>query len=366
MMKYYNFFILIAITWLVACSSDDVPQKEAINIDLSLEWEVSTPMDEDIMNLSAAIQSAQDHPRLTSLIVVRNGKLVVEEYFDGFGRDDAHDVRSVTKSVVSALTGIAVENNFIPDINAGIDQYLTEPDYSLTEEQKAIKIVDLLTMSAGFEWDEWNTGIYNDWILSGMPLEFLLSRPMVTAPGSDFSYNSASTYLLGLVLYEATGMTLSELADAHLFNEMAFSGSDWEYFNDGTINGGAGVELRPLDMAKFGQLYLQRGSSAGRQIIASDWIDFSVAPAYNWRFDYGALTNCTYGQLWWTRDSTADTGEAFLAWGYGGQYIYVVPEKNLVVVTTSDWVNASEAGGSDFLEMEALDIIINQIVPEVN
>ncbi len=339
---------------------------DLVNIDLSGEWEFSAPSEEGVSDLTQVISNAANLTRLTSLVVVKNGKVITEEYFKGFKKDSLHDVRSVTKSVMSILVGIAIDQGKIESVNSKIGDFLSDDaKYGLSPAQKEITIRDLLTMSAGFEWDEWNSSDYNDWILSGEQLQFLLDRPLVDDPGTQFSYNSASTYLLGLVLSEAVELPFYEFADTVLFNNFSAKEVGWEGFSNGTVNGGSGIRLETLDMAKIGQLLLQKGRSGDTNIVSENWVNDMTTPAYPWRvIEFGAIRNYTYGRLWWVQDDP--THPAYLAWGFGGQYIYVVPNLNLVVVITTDWRNSTAAGGAALLEQQALDLIINQIVPKAN
>ncbi|MBT8272679.1 MAG: beta-lactamase family protein [Bacteroidia bacterium] len=364
-------FIPICFIALMACSTSDNsginnPPIEPTIIDLSQPWQTASLSEVNIDELSQAVNEANAHPRMESLLVVRNGKLVLEEYFDGAQVNDLQDVRSVTKSVVSILTGIAIEKGLISSIDDPIGPYLANTTHDLTAEQQAIAIRDLLTMSSGFEWDEWTSDSYSQWIQSGMPVAYLLDLPFTSTPGSSFTYNSASTHLLGVVVSEAVGTGLDEFANTYLFNDLGITSYAWEFFNDGSINGGAGIDLRPRDLAKLGQLFLQNGLSGSEQLVPSSWVTSTTHPSYSWRFDYGALTQYTYGQLWWVRDANSNQDEAYLAWGHGGQYIFVVPAKDLIVVTTTNWVNSAAAGGAQALEQAALDVIINHVLSNVN
>lgn len=359
-MKKYWFKLLVGIPLLFwSCSdSDEVPNE--LPLDLNQEWQTGTPSEVNIDNLDNAITSAGNIPRFTSLLVVRNGKLVVEEYFHGFYADSTHDVRSVTKSVLSVLVGIALDEGYFNSLDETIDNYLTAPEFSLTETQKSITVRHLLTMSSGFQWDEWTSSSYNDWILSGDHTGYLLGLPNQYMPGEQFTYNSAAVHLLGVVVEKAVGMKLYQFADQYLFNKIGIEGEKWEGLSGNYANGGSGIDLKPRDLARIGQLILQEGVSGNQTIVSEEWISEATTSKYSWAFNYGALKNYSYGYLWWTLP------DAILAWGYGGQFIYIVPEKELVIVTTINWHFISADGGPSTTEMPALDIIINEILPRVN
>ncbi|MCG8606326.1 beta-lactamase family protein, partial [bacterium] len=157
------------------------------------------------------------------------------------------------------------------------------------------------------------------------------------------------------------GMPLPEFADRFLFQKIGISRRDWEELTRGYVNGGAGIDLRPKDLARLGQLYLQGGKTANTQLLPQDWVEMATAPSFSWRSNFGALKRFTYGFLWWVEEGQAE--KAYLAWGFGGQFIYVVPDLKLVVVATTNWRRLSQDGGPAPLEQAVLDIIVNHIVP---
>jgi CubicO group peptidase (beta-lactamase class C family) len=129
--------------------------------------------------------------------------------------------------------------------------------------------------------------------------------------------------------------------------------------SDNSVNGGAGIDLRPRDLARLGQLYLQEGRSGNQRLLSREWVDLATSPAYGWSSRFGPIEDLSYGYLWWIdRDR-----DAYLAWGYGGQIIYVAPARALVVVATTEWRGVSQDGGANPLEAAVLDIIVNGIVP---
>jgi CubicO group peptidase (beta-lactamase class C family) len=311
--------------------------------------------------ISSALVAAAEIPRLMSFLVVRNGTLVVEEYYRGNQRDSLNDLRSVTKSVVSTLTGLAIQEGFLTGLDQTLGELLPFAPFHFPE-QREISIRDLLTMSGGFDWFERGAIGYNDWILSEDRIDFLLSKPIVEPPGTVFNYNSAAVHLLGVVLTEATGLELPELADHLLFGPIGITRSRWEPLTP-HYNGGAGIDLRPRDLARLGQLFLQGGLSGDRRILSESWIREATTPAFGWRSSFPPLSAVSYGFLWWTNHDVP--GEAFLAWGYGGQFLYVVPSLDLVVVATTEWRGVSSDEGSDAVERAVLDVIVNHIIPAV-
>ena len=355
---------MVAALLFAACSEETVGPGPSgpPNVDLALPWATATvaEVDGSPEMVARGVERARANDRLLSLLVVKDGRLVVEEYFGDGRPDDLHDVRSVTKSVVSALTGIAIERGDIGGLDDPIGDYLEPVTGPMAPEKHAITVGHLLTMSSGLEWDEpGGFGSYTEWIRSGDYLGFVLEKPLNSTPGSQFNYNSGAVHLLGVVVEQATTMQLPNLAQQALFGPMGISMSRWEPLGGGFHNGGAGLDLRPRDLARFGQLYLQRGSSAGRQIVPADWVDRSSVERFDWRFNSGSLKDITYGFLWWI---VPDAPEPFyFAWGHGGQYIVVVPDLNLVVVTTNNWRGAG-AEASDY-ERRTMDVLVDHILP---
>ena len=347
----------------LACGDTVAPEPpEPPNIDLTLPW-VTASLQEvggSTEIVEEGLKQARSNDRLLSLLVVKNGLLVVEEYFEDAGQADLHDVRSVTKSVVSALTGIVVERGEIPGVGDSIGEYVASLVSDLQPAKAGITIEHLLTMTSGLEWDEsGGFGDYTRWIRSGDHLGYLLDKPFVADPGVRYNYNSAAVHLLGVVLEQARGIDLPEAADDLLFGRIGVSGSRWEPLSAGFHNGGAGLDLRPRDLARFGQLYLQRGSSATRQVVPAEWVDRSTVERFDWRFTSGALRGITYGMLWWVVPEAREP--FYFAWGFGGQYVVVVPELYLVMVTTNDWRGVGADAGR--YERMTMDVLVEYMIP---
>src|SRR5262245_27332775 len=199
--RFVRTVTLTSLVLALACG-DDSGTGPVVSVDLSEEWQTATPASQglDAEGVSNAVAYARTLPRLLSLLVVRNGVLVVEEYFNGNRVDSLNDVRSVTKSVVSTLVGVALHQGRLPNLQGRLDEYL-DPSYTegLAPAKRAITFRDLITMSGGFEWHE-SDGVlplnleYNGWVNSPDPVAYLLARGLAAAPGTTFNYNSAGTH----------------------------------------------------------------------------------------------------------------------------------------------------------------------------
>ena len=310
------------------------------------------------VGLVAAQGEAAAVPRFRSLLVARHGRLVAEYYFGGTDSTTLFDVRSVTKSVVSALTGIALRDRVLPSTAASIAPFLAPSD-TLDAGDSAVTVRDLLTMTSGYQWDESTGPDYNLWIAADDHVQYLLDRAQVALPGITFTYNSAAVHTLGVVLQDAAGAPLPQYATAHLFAPLAIDTVGWEALDRGTVNGGSGLALRGRDLLKLGQLFLQHGWSGNASIVPDAWVDSVTRPHFAWRETVGPLRRVTYGMLWWITDGSP---AAFFAWGYGGQFVYVVPGRDLVVVATTDWVGLSEITPAA-LATQVMGVIVNDVVP---
>lgn len=292
-------------------------------------------------------------------VVVRDGAIVGEAYSAGYDQSLPHPVRSVSKSVVGLLVGIAVFEGALSGPDQPIGEILgdgTDIGAVLTPEQQAITVGDLLTMQSGHTWNE--SADFLPWEGSLNPLGYLVHRPLAEPPGEAFLYNSAAVHLLGAVLSRATSQPVSVYAEERLFRPLGIGSASWSRLRDGRDHAAAGLVLRPRDLAKLGVLVLNGGRWDGQQVVPAEW----MAAAVGTRVDRDAagygLTGVDYGYLWWV-----DGGARPLAWGWGGQFVYVDPERDLVVATAASWsVSGSTA---DRQEGQILDVILNGIRPAV-
>lgn len=282
------------------------------------------------------------------ILIARNGKLVLEEYFSGhrydrqftiFHRDSLHYVASVTKSVTSALIGIAVDRGMIDGVNQSLIEFFPEfTDDEMDKRKAQITLKHGLTMSGGLFWDEWtypytdNRNTHVQMNQSGDPIAYALALPVDTLPGKKFLYNSALAILLGGVLHNAALMPVDRFAEMFLFEPLDIDAYYWWAYPNGVFQTGGGLFLRPRDMAKIGQLYLQKGRWDDRQIISENWVSESV----KMHMPFNDRRTVGYGYLWWLQYFKVGDNSVFSysARGWGGQFIYVFPDLKMVVVLT--------------------------------
>lgn len=287
--------------------------------------------------LEAATNAIGDgtFPKVDSMLVVRQGRLVHEAYFNGFDRERLHDLRSATKSITSALVGIAIDQGLLSGVDErvlprlGGGAGLRNPD----PRKDAITLGHLLTMTPGLACDDWNAAspgneekMYKelDWV------KFVLDLPMVADPGTRYGYCTGGVVTLGAVIGNASGRRADAFAREVLFGPLGITRAEWEYTPTGAVDTGGHIRMRPRDMAKFGQLFLQRGLWNGQRVVSEAWVERSTA------FHVRTVSNEEYGYLWWRR-TTQRAGTpvpTFYAIGNGGQQIIVAPSLELVAVFT--------------------------------
>jgi CubicO group peptidase (beta-lactamase class C family) len=270
-----------------------------------------------------------------SLLLVKDGRLVLEEYFYGYGPGDAHPVQSVTKSLFSLLLGTAIEKGWI-SLSAKLYDFFPDlrgqKDWDPRKDR--ITLRDILTMSSGVACDDWEKGEGCSWAMVDSPdwNRFALGLPVVFEPGSHFAYCGACLSPLVEILERKSGVPLSTFADQTLFKPLGIESPAWWEGPNGSHSPAFGLSLRPRDMAKIGQMVLQKGKWNGRQVVPKNWIEESTSP------QVAGLPGKRpdYGYLWWSRNALAGAKKyrVVMAWGVGGQYIYIVPEAGLVMVLT--------------------------------
>lgn len=318
----------------------------------------------DVGQLSQAIDKLAAIPGIKSIALGRNGVIAAEEYYNDGGADVLHDVRSVTKSVMALLIGIAIREGFIQSVDQTIGEFLAGTVVDELEPAKAkITIEQLLTMSCGLEWHELDGGdSYNQWYWSGDHVNWVLDQPFIHEPGKGFNYNTGSTHLLSVILALTTGKSALDFARTYLFAPMGIEQSDWTILSqdERLNNGGAGLKISPHSMFKIGNLMLNGGKWNQAQVVPAEWVTrcISIQNVTHDAIPYGTH----YGYLWWI--GQAHGHNHFFAMGWGGQFIICVPDFDLVVVATCKWSGVSnEAAGQHWYDI--LVTIMDNILPAV-
>ena len=285
----------------------------------------SAPLDHSLR--SELLARAGALPRMRSLLVSVGDQLIEEHYFHGASPRGLANLKSASKSVVSLLVGIAIDQRFLTGVDQPIAEFFPEYFSAQPDSQKAaITVEDLLTMRSGLETT--SNRNYGRFVQSGNWVRYVLSPPMVDAPGGRRIYSTGSTHLLSAIITRVTGMTTLEFGRRYLADPLGFRMPAWLRDPQGIYFGGNEMQLAPRDMLTIGQLYLSRGALGGRRVVSEDWVRQSfVARSRSER------TGRDYGYGWWMR--RLGVYQAYYAWGYGGQFIFVIPDLELVVTMTS-------------------------------
>ncbi|MEM6996077.1 MAG: serine hydrolase [Myxococcota bacterium] len=308
--------------------------------------------------LTTALDDGSDVFNVTSVLVLRHGVLVGERYFHGYDRHIAGNIKSVSKGVLSALYGIAIEDGAIAGLDAAVSDYL--PDYfgGLNATKHSITVGDMMTMRGGLDWSEGPSFVSGGMVQAPDFVDFVLEQPMTSAPGSTYNYSTGLTHVGSAALTEATGLSTREFARQRLFEPLGIAAPRWDASPEGYYTGGAEMWLRPRDMARFGELFLAGGTLDGEAILTAAWVTESANP---WIPESGGRN---YG-LWWRERnwSSYPANDSYFAWGYGGQFIFLFPSWNLQVVVTSRWnVDGAASGAS---ASAIWDYVDDRILPTV-
>ncbi len=294
---------------------------------------------------------------------MRDGTLVYERYTPGSVPDALRNVKSMTKSVLGTLVGIALQTGDLESINTPLAYLLPEPFVTLSDRVKrTITVRHLLAMRSGLDWAEYGASALQmtaspDWV------QFVLERPLAHPPGEVFNYSTGDTQLLAAVLQRVTGMTLLDFADLYLFGPLGITRRAWPADPQGVTIGGAELALTPRDMAKFGYLVLNGGQWQGDRIVAVNWLEESTRMMT--LFEPSSPDDCDllgYGYLWWLRPQ--GDYESAIAVGYGGQFVYVIPDLDLVVVMTGRLKSAPDTFRDNRM-LCRFNLVEDYIVPSV-
>lgn len=311
----------------------------------------------DSARLARAYAQAAAMPRLRSLLVQWRGDTVGERYFRGATATTPANIKSASKSVISALVGIALHEGRLRGLDQPLAELLPTETRGLDAAKRAITLEDLLTMRAGLQSTSF--GVYGSWVSSRNWVRDALRRPMVAPPGrlgGPMLYSTGSTHLLSAALVRATGTSTHAFAQRALARPLGFRLRGWTTDPQGIHFGGNEMRMTPREMLAFGTLYLNGGRAPnGTQVVPRAWVDSSWVVR-----TYSPFNGNGYGYGWWHRRLAGR--DVHFAWGYGGQFIFVVPSLALVVVTTSDPDTERERGHLDAIYA----LLERDIIPAVS
>ena len=350
---YLSFLFLVSFSLLSCVNESDEKPYDGYN------WEVSSP--ESLGLNSSMINSGFDKAAqlgyVYGIVIIRHSKIAAEKYFNGKNYNSNQTIRSVSKSFLSALVGIAVDRGLLK-----LDQKLIDffPEYVSVIKDERIKDITLgqvIKMRAGFKTDE---EIYFSFTGSDNWAKTILSYDLDFNPGSKMEYSTAGSHLMAVALTKAVGMSLEDFAKTNLFDPMGIKLKNWLKDPQGYCFGGNDMYFTIRDMAVLGYLYLNNGKMNDQQIVTEDWVKKSIVSYSGTSTNtWGKLSKYGYGYFWWTGEVSGQ--KIFTGLGHGGQYVLCVPELDMIIATQSfpdsDWEQA------DVQERGVLDIISDYIIP---
>jgi len=378
-MKIIKFYFLILVIFINYCSIENesitpyyIKQgKYQGEYYPSLEWRECSP-EEVGMNTERLkdVYNYAINPKIKTqaLLIIRKGYIVFELYLNEFSKNTRHYSYSVAKSFSSALIGIAYDRGYIKDLNSKIINYYKDyEDLFDSEYKRNITIKNILTMTSGIEWDEEDYDYpENDvWKMIDEAddyFDYILSKPMRYKPGTDWNYSSGDSMLLSNVITISTGKSPFEFAKENLFNKIGINNISWEQDEAGHTITAWGILTTARNFAKFGYLYLKNGKWENEQVISKTWIDESLKPVSNRYKELDIID--FYGYQWWLLPALKDyqrynlPQSTYLAWGLYTQQIFIIPEKDLLIVRLGYDENAKN---DEWREAEFLNLVINSI-----
>ena len=340
------------------------------NTELRIGSLIETGLDSSKISEMEGLILDSTYQNMHSVLIIKDQKLVYEKYFQGykydymaegfkgeliqFDKGTTHNTASVTKSVTSLLVGLAIDKGFIEDTNSKIFSFF--PSYSKLKDttKERITIGNLLTMSSGLKWNEQDV-FYNEeendiiqLFITDDPVKFILSKPAINEPGTNWYYNGGGSNLLGEIIHQSSQLKLDEFGEKYLFEPLGIVEYEWQPINPDLVYASGGLKLKPRDMAKIGQLALDEGKWNGEQLISSKWISEMTEHKFVFSNTWG------YACHWWVRsyESGDENIISIYADGWGGQRIMVFPTIDMVVVFT----------GGNYVEPHKLDEIVSKYI----
>ena len=318
-----------------------------------------------------------------SILIYRNGKLVLEEYFKGhkwqwdapahhgdnvlWDSNMLHNIMSATKSVTSACIGIAIDKGLIDNVHQSIFDYLPDHQHLVKDGKENITIEHLLTMTSGLEWREWSAPYSSAenptigiWFQDKDPITYILEKPLVDEPGTAFNYATGNMVLLGEIIHNASKMTIDQFSMKYLFKPLDIDTSYWSTQFDNGVDAN-NLLITPRAMVKFGAMYLNEGVWDGKRIVPEEWVEKSKTPFpgnYKINIPGEASGRLGYTYSWWTKTyyKKGKPINMFAASGFGGQHIMVLPELNTIIAFT---------GGNYITKRPPFKILEKYIIPAI-
>ncbi len=351
-------FCLIGVGLVAGCGNEN--QEPLPEVPVDTFWEVTSPaleqMDEAALDeLGADVKEMEN---VLSFLIVRNGKIVYEQYHNGANKYTLLHLRSITKRITSTFVGMGIDEGYIDGLQMPIANVFPEIAEPATGEGwNDVTLYHLLHMVSGMDWIE-ETQFDDYESKQNAPLQYIFARDIIHVPGTYYAYNTPCIDLLSYVVERTYGKQMADLAQQKLFGPLGILGYEWQQAGNGVKRGGLGLKLTARDLAKFGLLFLQNGKWDGVSIVPSEWIGQCFDNTLSLDGIEGYHTpGLSIGHTWWTREIAGVT--LHFADGYGGQMLMLIPEHNIVIVMNRLY---EVDGGKN---NEAFNSFFNQILPAV-
>lgn len=333
-------FVFVLIVLPVACKKDNYQKQPDNRFPLAEQYHI------DGEKLRLAFDEFKKVEGALGLIVCREGTIVAEEYtnFKTYGADSIKNIMSVTKTFTGVLVGLAIDKGYIASVNDPISKYLTGIVTFPDQVKAGITIDQVLKMSFGHSWNGTSpSSLTSTWAAAQDHLQYIIDLPLVNTPGTTFNYSDGASHLLSVILTKATGMNTLDFAIEYLFNPLGIYKLRWSKDDKGYPNGGSGLQIMPKDMVKFGNMILNKGRYNSKQLVPESWITTMTTTKIS--TNDNVLHGPEYGYQIWLGNEGGH--RYYMAMGWGGQFIIIVPELKLVVTATCwtsglDWPQAGE------------------------
>ncbi len=334
------------------------------------DWRTSTPgqqgLDQDRLDdFIIELRKGRLQRPISSFLIVKNGYLVVNETFGDYNGDTPHTLQSVTKSVTSTLVGVAIRQGYIDSLGQKVLSFF--PEYkiinNMDDNKRAMDLEHALTMRTGQEWTgERHLGPLNRH--QGDKMKYVLDYKMEGEPGINWYYNSGIAVLLGGLLENATGMNTKDFAQEYLFEPIGITSAYWSWGHRGIPHTGGGLYLSPKDMARIGYLYLRNGMWNDKQILPEWWVEKAMEKHVQHAESISDVRSVGYGYMWWLLSKNKnyygdDPADIMMAYGHWGQFIFIIPKDDMIVVFTND----NSASYSE--EIKPISLFYKYILPSI-
>jgi CubicO group peptidase (beta-lactamase class C family) len=360
MNKYIRLLFLCFIVSVFICSCTIEHSSEPEPTVTNYLWEIGTissvGLNDSLINRGVSVAGLTGF--VNSVLIIKNGKLVSTNYFNASNSNTIHDIKSVTKSYISAFVGIAIDKGLFTLDSKLTDFFPTIKAHAPDPRINNITVRHLLTMTSGLKSD---LQIYPDIAITDFT-EYILSFPLDNDPGTFYRYSDSGAYLLSALITKASGQNTFEFANNYFFSLLGYELQGWVKTAAGVPIGGSTMMFTPKNMAVLGLLYLNGGRLNGKQIVSADWVNTSTTDKVHWtNEEMGAIKKLGYGYLWWTGEVNGRT--IYTAQGYAGQFIFCIPDTDMVIAVTSD--NDVYSTMASEQSLKVLDIISQYFIPAI-